>query len=552
MYITTQYRHLIQHLNHYFVYIGLQIALEASTLNVSSSCPAPDQRIRRSAMPFLLVPDAGDEAATATLIRWLAVPGDLVAPGGGLAEFEVENGSLIIEAAASGRLAELLVQPGKTVIAGAKLARFEISEAAGTNLVKQETAMPDANLTRAGKVIPILMPQAGNTMEEGTVISWRVKEGDRVAIGQVICEIETDKATIDFDSPDAGRLARIVAPAGEPVAVKKTIALLAESDADADAYLANLGQPAESTKSSLAAATFSNAEDRANRNRSTGPAPMTGAGRAKASPAARKMATKRGIALAAVGAGSGPAGRILSSDLTNVDLPRGSATSTCASEVRRPLSKMRRAIGINLQQSKQTVPHFYVRTTIDAHPLLAFYREQKMAANCTLNDVIVLAVGRAIREFPAVRSQIVDNEVIEYPHANIGIAVGVDEGLVVPVVLAVDTLSLTQLAAETKRVVEQARNGRLENIGKAHFTISNLGMFGVEEFSAIINPPESGILAVSAAREAVVVKDGAMRIGHQMTITLSADHRIVDGVMAAKFMQRLQAILEHPGDELAK
>ena len=122
---------------------------------------------------------------------------------------------------------------------------------------------------------------------------------------------------------------------------------------------------------------------------------------------------------------------------------------------------MRRAIGLNLQQSKQTVPHFYVRTTIDADPLLAFYREQKTAANCTLNDVIVLAVGRAIREFPAVRSQIVGNEIVEYPHANIGIAVGVDDGLVVPVVIDVDTLSLSQLAAETKRVVEQARKGRL-------------------------------------------------------------------------------------------
>jgi pyruvate dehydrogenase E2 component (dihydrolipoamide acetyltransferase) len=226
-------------------------------------------------------------------------------------------------------------------------------------------------------------------------------------------------------------------------------------------------------------------------------------------------------------------------------------TSVSVSEIRRPLSKMRRAIGLNLQQSKQTVPHFYVRSTIDAGPLLAFYRERKDAASCTLNDIIVLAVGQAIREFPAVRSQIVGNEIVEYPHANIGVAVGVDEGLVVPVVLAVDTLSLSQLAAETKRVVALARKGRLENIGKGHFTISNLGMFGVEEFSAIINPPESGILAVSAAREAVIAKDGAMRVGHQMTMTLSADHRIVDGVLAAKFMQRLQAILEHPEGELA-
>jgi pyruvate dehydrogenase E2 component (dihydrolipoamide acetyltransferase) len=211
---------------------------------------------------------------------------------------------------------------------------------------------------------------------------------------------------------------------------------------------------------------------------------------------------------------------------------------------------MRRAIGLNLQQSKQTIPHFYVRTTINAGRLLAFYREQKATANCTLNDVIVLAVGRAIREFPTVRSQIIGNEIVEYPHANIGIAVGVEEGLVVPVLVNVDMLSLRLVAAETRRIVEQARKGRLENIGKGHFTISNLGMFGVEEFSAIINPPESGILAVSAAREAVIVDGGAMRVGHQMTMTLSADHRIVDGVTAAKFMQRLQVILESPDSEL--
>jgi pyruvate dehydrogenase E2 component (dihydrolipoamide acetyltransferase) len=212
---------------------------------------------------------------------------------------------------------------------------------------------------------------------------------------------------------------------------------------------------------------------------------------------------------------------------------------------------MRRAIGLNLQQSKQTVPHFYVRTSIDADPLLGYYREQKTATNCTLNDLIVLAVARTIREFPAVRSQIVGNEIVEYPHANIGIAVGIDDGLVVPVVTDVDTLPLAGVAAETKRVVEQARKGRLENIGKGHFTISNLGMFGVEEFSAIINPPESGILAVSAARETVIVENGAMRAGRTMTMTLSADHRIVDGVMAAKFMQRLQQVLEAPAKELA-
>ncbi len=178
----------------------------------------------------------------------------------------------------------------------------------------------------------------------------------------------------------------------------------------------------------------------------------------KASPAARKLAAERGVELSAVGAGSGPGGRILTADLQGFDSTTAStAVAGNGAAIRRPLSKMRRAIGLNLQQSKQTVPHFYVRTTIDADPLLAFYREQKAATHCTLNDVIVLAVGRTIREFPAVRSQIVGNEIVEYPHANIGVAVGIDDGLVVPVVMAVDTLSLARLAAETKRVVDQAR-----------------------------------------------------------------------------------------------
>lgn len=156
-----------------------------------------------------------------------------------------------------------------------------------------------------------------------------------------------------------------------------------------------------------------------------------------------------------------------------------------------------------------------------------------------------------MRDFPAVRSQIDGEDIVEFPHANIGIAVGVEEGLVVPVVMNVDTLSLSQLAQESKRVVEAGRKGMLENVGKGNFTISNLGMFGVEEFSAIINPPESGILAVSAVRETVFVENGTMRPGSALTMTLSADHRIVDGLLAARFMKRLKEILENPAEELS-
>jgi pyruvate dehydrogenase E2 component (dihydrolipoamide acetyltransferase) len=394
------------------------------------------------------------------------------------------------------------------------------------------------------------MPQAGNTMEEGTVLEWRVKEGDTIALGQIICEIETDKATMEYESPVAGRLARIVAKLNKPIAVKEVIAVVAESDAAADAFLAGQGSPgaAPAAATSLAAPA---ASAQAMATAST-PAVWLAGGRVKASPAARRLASEQGLALESVGNGSGPGGRILSTDLSRARAAAAVpfAAGATAGAGRRPMSKMRRAIGVNLQRSKQTIPHFYVRLSINAGPLLAFYEEQKPATNCSLNDLVVLGVGRAMREFPGVRSQIDGDDIVEFPHANIGIAVGVDDGLVVPVVTSVDTLSLAELAAEAKRVVGAARKGMLENIGKGNFTISNLGMFGVEEFTAIINPPESGILAVSAIREAVLVEQGLLSAGRVMTMTLSADHRIVDGLLAAKFMARLKEILEHPSSEL--
>lgn len=502
-------------------------------------------------MKAISLPPTSAPIASATVTQWLTQPGNTVAAGQGLVELEAEDIAIQVDADSAGRLVEILADTGTTVRVGDILARFEsmATETASSQAPSQfSESLVNEPVQAAGKVVPILMPQAGNTMEEGTVIAWRVKPGDSIAVGQILCEIETDKATMDFESPDAGRLARIVAQEGMPVAVKEPIALLADSDADADAYLAQQSLTGAAVDAGMRTeGATTNGSTSSHRIAS---AVVSAAGRIKASPAARRIAGERGLELSSIGAGSGPGGRILSSDLKKATTSCTPAAASTGDEVRRPLSKMRRAIGLNLQQSKQTVPHFYVRTTIDADPMLAFYREQKSLANCTLNDVVILAVGRAIRELPAVRSQIVGNEIVEYPHANIGIAVGVEDGLVVPVVTDVDTLNLAELAAETKRIVEAARNGRLENIGKGHFTISNLGMFGVEEFSAIINPPESGILAVSAAREAVIVENGMMRAGRNMTLTLSADHRLIDGVMAAKFMQHLREMLEHPAESL--
>lgn len=510
-------------------------------------------------MQSITLPQLADGVTAATVVRWLKQPGEPLSAGDALVELEIEDALVHLEASQPGTLARILAQPRQTVKVGAELAQVQAASAPvpqskpETTVTKQPSPAPSPAGAAGipGNVTPILMPQAGNTMEEGILVSWKVKEGDHVKVGQVICEIETDKATIEYESPDGGRLARIVAREQDVIPIKQPIAYLADNDADVDAFLAAGGTAAAvgaASSAGAAAAAPAQAAVAAEARASRGPAPVTAEGRIKASPAARELARQRGIDLGALGAGSGPGGRILSSDVERAKV--AAVVPGDGQPVRRPMTKMRRAIGLNLQRSKQTIPHFYLRLTINAEPLFAYYREHKPRTNCTLNDVVVLAVGRAMAECPGVRSQIQGDEIVEYPHANIGIAVGVEDGLVVPVVKNVETMSLAQLSAEAKRVVENARNGKLENIGQGNFTITNLGMFGVEEFSAIINPPESAILALGTVRETVIVQNGMMRPGRVMTMTLSADHRIVDGVLGAKFLGRLKEILENPSQEL--
>lgn len=390
-----------------------------------------------------------------------------------------------------------------------------------------------------GKVIPILMPQAGQTMEEGTLLAWKVKEGDRISVGQVIFEIETDKATMEVEAVEAGRLARIVVREGQIVPVKTPVAYLAENDADLEAYLAQ--QSGEQTPAV-------SAQPQPPLSTSAVPSPVPDSstpahaesGRIKASPAARKIASDRGIDLSAVPVGSGPGGRILSSDVLKT--PPAASTGL----LRKPMSKIRRAIASNLLYSKQNIPHFYTKLTIHAQPLFDTYKKTKEKYPCSVNDFVVMAVAEAIRQYPAFRSQLKDGEILEFPDVNIGIAVGTEQGLTVPVLLKADRLSLKELAQQTRRLAENARQGKLEGVGQGVFTITNLGMFGVEEFSAIINPPESAILAVGAIREGVYVENGLLKPSRLMTMILSSDHRIIDGVLAAQFMQTLKERLENP------
>ena len=211
---------------------------------------------------------------------------------------------------------------------------------------------------------------------------------------------------------------------------------------------------------------------------------------------------------------------------------------------------MRKAIARNLTLSKQTIPHFYAKLTVNAEAIYSFYQAEKAKYPCSLNDVIVLSCARVISQFPAFRSRLEGDELVILPTANIGIAVGMDDGLVVPVLIGAESMTLKQVGSESKRLAAAARAGKIEGMGQGVFTITNLGMFGVEEFSAIINPPEAAILAVGAAREEVIVSGGTLKAGRVMTLVLSSDHRIIDGTLAAKFLAELKKMLEYPAQLL--
>ncbi|OQY03824.1 MAG: hypothetical protein B6I25_07660 [Planctomycetales bacterium 4572_13] len=497
----------------------------------------------------VLMPQAGQSMEEGTILEWKVREGDTIEVGQVIMDIETDKATMEVEADVAGRIAKIVHNEGDIVEVKFPVALLADNDAdAEAYLASAGIAAPEAKDTPSpaaavqptvvvadGDVTPVLMPQAGQSMEEGTILGWKVKVGDMIAVGDVIMEIETDKATMEVEAVDAGRIAKIVSNEGDIVEVKVPVAYLAKEGVDVDGYIASAGGGAAPAAVAAKPAPTKTAAPVAQKTAAS----MSASGRVKASPAARKAAAEKGLDLASIGSGSGPGGRILSSDVEDADV--------VPTEVQvHTLSKIRRAIGNNLLYSKQNVPHFYAKTTIDAGLLFSTYRKTKEQFKCSVNDFITRACAKAIRQYPAFRSQHKDTEIVENPSANIGIAVGTDEGLTVPVVVGADRMKLEQLAARTREVVESARNGKLEGMGQGVFTITNLGMFGVEEFSAIINPPESAILAIGAIREGVVVENGAMRPSRLMTVTLSVDHRVIDGIVAAQFLKTLKELLEAP------
>ena len=432
--------------------------------------------------------------------------------------------------------------------------------------------------------IEIYMPALSPTMEKGTLAKWHVKEGDSVESGDIIAEIETDKATMEVESIDEGVIAKItVAEGSEDVPVGDVIAILAEDGEEAgDIKVSDTPKAAAPVKAAAVEAVPATPaiEPQAATVGQTTVNPqvtdsITQSGdRIKASPLAKRMAKQSGVDLATI-SGTGPNGRIVKRDIEGVSgsasvVPAArpavshapvTATPEAASygphdgipfEEKR-LSGMRKIIAKRLSESKQTVPHFYLTIECELDALLAQRKDlnQTLAdsgGKLSVNDFIIRAVALALKKVPAANVQFAGDKMYWYERADISVAVAVDGGLVTPVVRGADSKGLAEISADVKELAGKARDGKLmpEDYAGGTFSISNLGMYGIKEFSAVINPPQGAILAVGAGEQRPVVKDGALAVATVMNCTLSCDHRAIDGAVGAEFLAAFKGYMEQP------
>jgi pyruvate dehydrogenase E2 component (dihydrolipoamide acetyltransferase) len=416
-------------------------------------------------------------------------------------------------------------------------------------------------------VTVVTMPRLSDTMEEGTVASWLKKVGDEVEEGDILAEIETDKATMEFESFQSGTLLYIGLKEGESAKVDALLAILGPEGTDVSDIAKNFkpeGSPSESNdKKEEPAKEEPKQESKKEETPSSlsqGSSESKAAdGRIFASPLAKKMAEEKGISLSQV-SGSGENGRIVKRDIENFT-PQQAASASSApvakfvpsgqedyDEVAN--SNMRKAIAKNLAKSKFTAPHYYLNVEFDMENAMAFRAQYNSLPDTKIsfNDMIVKACALALRQHPQVNSQWFDDKMRLNNHVHIGVAVAVPDGLVVPVVRFANEQSLPQIGAAVKDYASRARNKKLslEEMEGSTFTVSNLGMFGIESFTSIINQPNSAILSVGAIVEKPVVKDGKLVVGHTMKLSMACDHRTVDGATGALFLQTLKGYIENP------
>ncbi len=532
------------------------------------------------------------------IVEWKIKPGDTVKHGQVILEVESDKSVIEVESPADGTVLKLLAQVDDMVPV-AQVVGFigQSEEPIETPLPSPPPANPSPTPVASPppvtdeqlptSVTEIKIPVPDQTTTEVRIVEWKINPGDTVKRGQVILEVESDKSVIEVESPAEGAILKLTAQVDDMVPVAEVVGYIGQPGTQLpDTSQSQSSQASEPTASiapqtvdgtakasPLAQKTAQELEVNLTTIQGTGihgkimradvvghpDKPVGSRERVIASPNARRLARELNVDLTAISAGSGAGGRIVGKDVQALAANGPTATTPAPATAPasagsplpgtvEPLSKMRRAIGNNLQMSFRDTPHFNVTMAIDMTQAISFramYNSGKdKSTQISVNDLVVRATANAMKQFPVVNSRLVDNAIHYLADINIGIATALDSGLVVPVLAHADQKNWAQLAAETKRLATEARNGKIIGAGKGTFTISNLGMFGVDQFTAIINPGECAIMAVGALQQEVVVIDGMIGIKPMMKITLCSDHRIIDGATAARFLLALKQYLE--------
>ncbi|MDW3195534.1 MAG: pyruvate dehydrogenase complex dihydrolipoamide acetyltransferase [Cytophagales bacterium] len=535
------------------------------------------------------MPKMSDTMEEGVIASWLKQVGEEISSGDILAEVETDKATMELENYEDGVLLHVGVKEKDTVPVDAVIAIVGEKGEDISALLKEIEGGGSAPATAAAEAAPVVaaaptetidtssinaevvtLPKMSDTMEEGVIASWLKEVGDAVAEGDILAEVETDKATMELESYNEGVLLYKAVEAGNAVRVDGVIAIIGEKGADVDTLL-----KAEDQKASGATTPAPEAAPATPAPVASTPAPTatpevaapSSNGRVKASPLAKKMAQEKGIDIGAV-AGTGEGGRIIKRDIENYTpaaAPAPAASSeaapaapsislpTVVGEERSedlPLSQMRKSIASRLSGSKFSAPHFYVTMEIEMDKAIAARKSMNEISpvKISFNDIVVKATAAALRQNPGVNVSWMGDKMVQHHHIHVGIAVAIPDGLIVPVVRFTDNKSISHISAEVKELAQKAKDKKLkpEEFSGNTFTISNLGMFGVDEFTAIINPPDACILAVSGIKETVIVKNGEMKPGNVMKVTLSCDHRAVDGATGAAFLKTLKTLLEDP------
>jgi pyruvate dehydrogenase E2 component (dihydrolipoamide acetyltransferase) len=429
---------------------------------------------------------------------------------------------------------------------------------------------------------PIQMPALSPTMKEGTITKWLKKEGDKISSGDAIAECETDKSNLEIEAYEDGVLLKILVKEGESAPVGAPIGFIGEKGEKVDASAAApapAAKPAEAPKAQAApqapaqkpsAAPAKPAAPAPARAQTQGqvvplrpaPEPSASDGRLRASPLARKMAETQGLDLSGV-AGSGPQGRIIKRDVEQAMTQGGAARKVAAPAFapvgaaafeRRepevlPMSNMRKVIAQRMAEVKPGVPHFYLTVDIEMDAAMRIREEAKaLESKVSVNDIIIKAAAVALRRLPKMNVSLQNDRILQFSNVDVGVAVAIEDGLITPVVRDADLKGLAAISAEARDLAERARRKALkpQEYSGGALTVSNLGMYGIDNFIAVINPPQAAILAVGAVAEKVVAKDGQVVVRKMMSATLSGDHRVIDGALGAQYLKELKTLLEHP------